>query len=86
MQHSMAIRTYGAKVFYRIDEVFLPNVSYLMQVMNLDVGGPDAPIRIFEIEAADGTVVSVMRNALLTSQGASIIGLVRGGLRLALGV
>jgi hypothetical protein len=73
VKHAMAACAHGTKVRDWIDQVLLIDVRDLIQVMHLNVTRTKRTVLFLETEPANGAFVSMVRDACLTSGGASVI-------------
>ena len=73
VKHAVAVCAHGTKVRDWIDQVLLIDVRDLIQVMHLNVTRTKRTVLFLETEPANGAFVSMVRDACLTSGGASVI-------------
>ena len=62
MQHRMAVRADGPQIGYRIEVVFLPNVGKWGEVVDVDEPFTYFPVSSLEVEAANDTGMSPVRD------------------------
>lgn len=86
MKHAVAVCAHGTKVRDWIDQVLLIDVRDLIQVMHLNVTRTKGTVLFLETEPANGAFVSMVRDACLTSGGASVISVNGNKLTFSLGV